>query len=87
MHKFFISQYINKISVEDVKDFALKNNILLSEEELQLIYHTLQQNWETVLYQDPTPVFERLKGQLSPDSYQKGIQLFEKYHNLYKDYL
>lgn len=87
MHKFFISQYVSRITKNDVQNFALKNNISLNDNELDIIYTNLKQNWETILYDDPTRVFKILKGQLSPDSYEKGIRLYHEYHNLYKDYL
>lgn len=87
MHKFFISQYVSRLTKEDVKTFALKNGIYLDNQELDVIYQNLKQHWETVLYDNPDRVFEQLKQQLSPDSYNKGIQLYQYYHNLYKDYL
>lgn len=87
MHKFFISQYISRLTKEDVKRFALKNNINLNDQELDIIYQSLKEHWETVLYGNPKPLFERLKTTLSAESYQKGITLYEYYHDLYKDYL
>lgn len=87
MHKFFISQYISRLTKEDVMKFASKNDINLNQEELDLIYSNLKTNWETVLYGDPTKLFQELKQSLNPDSYEKGIKLYQEYHNLYKDYL
>lgn len=87
MHKFFISQYVSRLTKEDVKTFALKNDIYLDNQELDVIYDNLKQHWETVLYGNPEVVFEKLKHQLSEESYQKGLQLYQYYHNLYKDYL
>lgn len=87
MHKFFISQYVSKLTKEDVKGFALKNDIYLDNKELDVIYENLKQHWETVLYGNPEMVFEKLKHQLSPQSYSKGMKLYQYYHNLYKDYL
>jgi hypothetical protein len=87
MHKFFISQYISRLTKEDVKQFAIKNNIYLNDQELDIIYQNLKEHWETVLYGNPTPLFKQLKTKLSTESYQKGITLYEYYHNLYKDYL
>lgn len=87
MHKFFISQYVSRLTKEDVKTFALKNDIYLDNQELDVIYDNLKQHWETVLYGNPEVVFEKLKHQLSKESYHKGLQLYQYYHNLYKDYL
>lgn len=67
--------------------FASKNDISLTKAELDLIYSNLKTNWETVLYGDPTKLFQELKQSLNPDSYEKGIKLYQEYHNLYKDYL
>lgn len=87
MHKFFISQYVSRLTKEDVMNFAHKNNIYLTKDELEIIYSNLKSNWKTVLYGDPTSVFKELKQSLSDDSYQKGMSLYQEYHDLYKDYL
>lgn len=87
MYKFLISQYIGKITKEDIIKFATKNNIILNEKEVEIIYINLKQNWETALYGDPTKLFDSLKQQLSKDSYEKGIKLYYEYYNLYKNYL
>lgn len=87
MYKFLISQYINKMTKEDIVKFATKNGIVLNEKELDVIYINLKQNWETALYKDPSNLFQSLKQQLSKESYEKGIELYYKYYELYKNYL
>lgn len=87
MHKFFINQYVSRISKDDVNQFAKKNEIFLNDQELDIIYENLKQNWEVVLYGDPTSLFQELKTKLKPDSYEKGLQLYRQYYELYKDYL
>lgn len=87
MHKFFISQYVSRLTKDDVMNFSRKNNINLDEQELDIIFCNLKSNWETVLYGNPETLFRELKKSLKPDTYEKGIKLYHEYHNLYKDYL
>lgn len=87
MYKFLIAQYINKLSIEDVNNFAIKNNIYLEKNELDIIFKTLKNNWETILYHNPKPIFDNLKTKLNPNSYQKGLVLYQTYYEMYKNYL
>lgn len=87
MYKLLIAQYINKLTIDDVNKFAIKNNIYLSTDELNIIFITLKNNWETILYCDPKPIFDDLKTKLNPNSYQKGLALYNTYYEMYKNYL
>ena len=44
MHKL-IENYIQNIRKKDIYAFALKNDILLTEKEQDILYHYLQNNW------------------------------------------
>lgn len=87
MHKYLISKYINNLTINDINNFAFKNKIKLTNDESYILFNTLKQKWEVILYKDPEPVFKELKSKLSTDSYQKGIALFQQYYEMYKNYL
>lgn len=86
MKERFIQNYVNHITKEDILLFAQKNNVLLKKEEVDILYFHLKKNWRVFLYGNPTPIFTTLKAQLSPTTYDKGIQLFyemkQKYQSL-----
>lgn len=84
MHKL-IENYIQNIRKKDIYDFALKNDILLTEKEQDILYHYLQNNWEEILYGNSRD-FVSLEKQIDKDKFLKIKDLFdvyfEKYHNL-----
>lgn len=84
MHKL-IENYIQNIRKKDIYAFALKNDILLTEKEQDILYHYLQNNWEEILYGNSRD-FVSLKNQIDKDKFLKIKDLFdvyfEKYHNL-----
>ena len=84
MHKL-IENYVQNIRKKDIYAFALKNDILLTEKEQDILYHYLQNNWEEILYGNSRD-FVSLENQIDKDKFLKIKDLFdvyfEKYHNL-----
>ena len=84
MHKL-IENYIQNIRKKDIYDFALKNDILLTEKEQDILYHYLQNNWEEILYGNSRD-FVSLENQIDKEKFLKIKKLFDfyfnKYHNL-----
>lgn len=82
-----ISNYINKLSVNDILSFASKNNIILSNNEANIIYNYIVENWYILLHNNPTPIFNKLKKEISNDTYNICIKLYNEYHQKYSNYL
>lgn len=84
MHKL-IENYVQNIRKKDIYDFALKNDILLTEKEQDILYHYLQNNWEEILYGNYRD-FVSLENQIDKEKFLKIKKLFDfyfnKYHNL-----
>ncbi len=82
-----IVNYINKVDINTINDFALKNNIFLNKKELDIIYDILKNRYEEVLYGDDSKVRKYLKENLSLDNYERIINLFDEYKEKYDNYL
>lgn len=87
MYHFFIRKYIQNITDKDIINFAMAQGIKLSENEVNLFYHHIKQNWETVLYGDPTTLFQTIKSEIRPETYQKMIELYQYFKKKYQSYL
>ena len=74
-----IKQYINKININNINDFALKNNIFLNKKELECLYDAIKNRYEEVLYKDDSNVLKYLKENLSAENYEKVINLYKEY--------
>ena len=44
-----IEKYINKMTLDDVKNFALSKNINLNDEEIMFVYGFIKKNYQMVL--------------------------------------
>ena len=82
-----IKNYINKLKKEDISVFATNNNITLNDTELSVIYDTVKNDYESLLYGNHDKVFNQLKIKVSSDNYDKIINLFFEYKKKYAQFL
>lgn len=83
MKEKLISEYVNKMSLDDVNNFALKNGIILKDTEIKLIYDHIKNNWRTIVFGNPRGILDDLKEKLDSTSYQKIESLYVYFKNLY----
>lgn len=86
MKKFIIKKYIDKLSIQNINNFALNNNIVLSEKELEYMYNLIKNNWEQILNNDDS-ILLKLNGNVNNESIKKIEKLYYEYKKKYKDYL
>ena len=87
MFNKLIENYINNMNVNDVDKFARKNGIILKNEELNVIYETIKNNWQTIIYGDYTSGFNSIKDRISPSTYKKAEELFFYFKDKYQRFL
>lgn len=87
MIKKLIKRYVDKITINDVYNFALKEDIKLSDNEANLIYCYIKNNWKEIIFDDYKPIFEKAKPNLNNETYLKIEELIIKFKNKYKSYL
>ncbi len=81
MNDFLIQEYIKRLTVDDIKNFALKEGIDLNDEETAIIYKYLKDYWRTLLHGNPKGLLQELKLQLSEESYNKIEKLYVEFKN------
>lgn len=86
MKKFIIKKYIDKLSIQNINNFALNNNIVLTEKELEYMYNLIKNNWEQILSNDDS-ILLKLNGNVDNESRKKIEKLYYEYKKKYKDYL
>ena len=79
---YLIKEYIKKITEEDIYNYAKKEGIELTNEELKIIYIYIKNYYEVLLNGDSTFIFEELKDKLRKEPYEKIIELYNKYKKL-----
>ena len=78
MHRILIENYIKQIK---------KNDIELSDEEVELLYHYLNNYWEDLLYGDSRSVFLSMEKKLDKNQFLKIQSLFKEYYDKYQNFL
>ena len=86
MKKFIIKKYIDKLSIQNINNFTLNNNIVLTEKELEYMYNLIKNNWEQILSNDDS-ILLKLNGNVDNESIKKIEKLYYEYKKKYKDYL
>lgn len=81
MNNFFISKYINSITLNNINDFAKKEGIFLTNNEDKIIYNYIKKYWKVFLYDNPDNIFNKLKCEVSNNTYNKIIEVYNKYKN------
>ena len=76
---YLIKEYIKKITEEDIYNYALKEGITLLNNEVKVIYVYIKNYWQVFLNEDSTFLFEELKEKVEPKTYDKLIELYNKY--------
>ncbi len=77
-----IKNYVEKMTIEDVNNYALKNDIHLSKDELEFTYKFIKKNYE-VLYANPNIDLSKFKSHYSDENYIKINKLIEKTRKKY----
>ncbi|MEG2322154.1 MAG: hypothetical protein RSB71_01515 [Bacilli bacterium] len=83
MKERLISEYVNRLTLNDVNTFALNNGIGLDNNELNLIYNYIKTDWHTIVYGNPRFILDDLKSKLDYTSYQKIESLYVYFKNRY----
>ena len=86
MHRLLIENYVKQIKQSDIYNFALMNNIDLSEKDIDILYYYLKKNWEELLYGNKN-ILNDLKQEIDEKKFLKIKSLFEIYYNKYQDLL
>ena len=82
INKNLIYLYIKKIKKEDILEFAKRQDIILNNNELDLIYDYIKNKTDNIL-DDPEYVLEEIKDKLDKKVYLKILELYFKYEDYF----
>ena len=82
IYKEIIRKHIDKLCINDLEKFALKNNINYTQDELIIIYNFIKYNYNDLLGEN-IKVFEQIKDKINPVLYKKILNLYIEYKQKY----
>lgn len=78
MMEKMINSYVNKLTKNDIIKFADKNNITLTNNEVDIIFNTIKKDWQDLLH-NPNKVFNNIKSKVSLNTYNNIIYFYDLY--------
>lgn len=81
MHNL-ITSYINKLKKEDIVKFADKNNLTVTNEEIDFVYSFIKNNHQEVLKNPESFDITLYKNKFSCDNYNFLKNLIDKYKKM-----
>jgi len=82
-----IKNYINNMNIKDLNILLIKNDIHLNNNELDILYNHLKNDWYTFIYEDSTPILNDIKNSFTPNNYNKLYNIYINAKEKYKNYL
>jgi len=78
-----VKRYMSNLTKEQVRDFGIKNDVHLSDEELDFTFEFVKKNWE-IIFQNPNLLqLERFKDRFSEENFKKIQKLISVYYQKY----
>ena len=78
---------MGRMTIQDVNNFAISKNIILSAEELQFVYDFISKNWEQVVKNPKLLNLDHYKNRFSPENFEKIKKLFLEYSSRYSSFI
>jgi len=82
-----VERFMNNLTIEQVNNFAIKNSINLSSDELDYTYKFIRKNWQPIASNPGVLNLNRYKHKFSEENFNKIEKLFNVYSKKYKGYL
>jgi len=79
MREKIIKSYINHLTKDDIMLYAKNNNIFLNDNELNIIYSNIKNNYEELKI-NPLYVLNKYKNELNINTYNKLYELYTIYY-------
>lgn len=84
--KNLIKNYIDKLTIDKLKDLSLKNNINLTNKELEYLLNLVKNNFDDILINE-NKYLKLVESNINKESFIKIKELFTYCKNRYKGYL
>ena len=79
MNDFILKSYVDKLSINHIKEYAKKNNIVLKNNEDEIIYDYIKKYYKEFLQGNDTLILNNLKKEISENTYNHIINLYKEY--------
>lgn len=79
MYEVLIKEYLKRLSLKDINDFANKNGTPLKPGEDRVIYNFIMNRWQDVYKGDAVGTLNELKNKVSPETFNNIMFLYNEF--------
>lgn len=79
MNIYVIENYVNRLTKDDIRRFALKQGITLGNDEVAFIYTYIKKNYKNIIFGNPKDVLSDIKDEVKANTYNKIVNLYMQY--------
>ena len=87
MLKYYIEKYVNNMSIDDIYEYAHKLKLNVNEREANVLYNTIKENWEIIVFNNHLPIINSIKDKISQELYDNLNSLISEYKTKYSELL
>ena len=76
MNEYIIGEYIKKLNLNDILDFAKKKNIAISECDAIILLSYAKKYYKEFINNNPTDILNEIKNKINPTTYKEVYKLY-----------
>ena len=76
MQEYLIKEYIKKMSVDDIINFAKKKGLDLPYSDALILYSYAKKYYQEFINDNPTSIIKELKEKLSPNTFKEAYKIY-----------
>ena len=76
MHEYLIGEYIKKMSINDIMDYAKNNNIEISESDAIILHSYAKKYYKEFINGYPSDILKEIRKKINPLTYKRVYKLY-----------
>ena len=76
MQEYLIGEYIKKMTVKDIIQYAKKNNVLIDECDATILLIYAKKYYKEFISGNPTEIIRELKNKLSVNTFKEAYKMY-----------
>lgn len=76
MYEYIVGEYLKKLSVNDIMDYAKKNNYDISECDAIILHSYAKRYYKEFLSGNPDYLLKEIKAKISPETFKIAYKMY-----------
>ena len=76
MYDYLIGEYIKKLSINDILNYAKKNGLTISENDAIILHSYAKKYYKEFIDGNPCEILKEIKSKINPITYKEAYKLY-----------